>query len=89
MPVKQFRQRPNPVPALQWTGENFDELRAFTGAFLCGGGKNPVWVAVPAGLGFWVDQWWWVIKSADGTYDTFPNELFKRIYEEIVELEDA
>lgn len=31
--IRYFKKKPIPVPMIEWTGENMDEIRQFTGVF--------------------------------------------------------
>lgn len=82
MPESRFRKRPVEVAAIQWTGENLDEVRAFLGDAWIGQYANGAVTLptlhgpVPAEVGAWVLR---------GPRDFWPveSETFAETYEPV------
>jgi hypothetical protein len=90
---QRYRDRPTEVTAVQWTGDNWDELRAFTGHFP----DNPHWyplgnsckeqrgeiydqlhdIWVPFELGDWI------VRSACNELHPYKPDVFDATYEPV------
>lgn len=91
MTAKTYRKKPVTVEAIQWTGDNFEELRKFVGTFRVLAFDEPgVIVAENSETHLWVEanqQWLpivvseWVLKDKLGYYPC-KDEMFQHSYEE-------
>ena len=84
-----YRSKPSEIEAVQWRGDNFDELAAFVPASLLAlddeergelvmrAGKDGVqgWMDVPVG--------YWIVRQPDDLSDHWPveDDYFQRKYE--------
>jgi hypothetical protein len=82
-----YRQRPVEVEAIQWTGENPDEIRVFLGDTPCHlwPGTNIIALPAPDGngavsvkVGAWI-----VTDPVRGGFGPCPAEVFESIYEPV------
>jgi hypothetical protein len=82
--IKEFRKRPITITAVQWTGDNLDELMEFTdgdfeldvfGLAEVWDKLHDTWVTVKDGQ--------WVIKGVKGEFYPIDEEALADTYEEI------
>ncbi len=83
--VARYRKKPVEVDAIQWTGENFDAVKAFaSGAVGIGtvmGGAIPLWVTAAAATCY-VERGDWIIREPDGSgFYPVTDDPFSVIYE--------
>ena len=75
-----FRQKPVEIEALQWTGENSDDVRKFCPSFTVVADR---WTARIQSKWGWTtvkrDQW--VLKNTDGTFDAVEDAFLKQNYD--------
>lgn len=89
MSVKRYRTKPMEVEAIQWTGENKDEVEAFvTGAlidFLMKlNARIPIAVYIHTSKGYMIARHGdYIVKLADDDYYSCKPDVFKQKYEEI------
>jgi hypothetical protein len=91
---QKYRDRPTEVAAVQWTGGNLDEVRAFAGHFP----DNPGWYplgfsSVPPQSGEVYDQLhdiWvpfglgdWIVRSACNELHPYKPDVFAATYEPV------
>lgn len=96
MSVATYRKRPVTVEALQWTGENLEEMQEWTGAgatsfYLIEEEDKPyldnpentadLWVAAN-GYYIGICDGEWVLKDELGFYPC-KDEMFKKVYERV------
>jgi hypothetical protein len=91
MPVAQFRKRAVVIEAIQWTGDNFEELRAFAGPdvellpYLDPPGPDKIsirtmangWVPSPVGE--------WLMKGVSGEFYPCADSVFRASYDAATE----
>jgi hypothetical protein len=92
-----YRKRPIVIDAIQWTGENWEEVRefcrrldGFSAVVFWDHGDDAVFIdtlegTMRAGLG------WYIIRGAHGEFYPCRADVFRDTYEPVVdkELEDA
>lgn len=94
MPAQKYRKVPVTIEAIQWTGENYEEIRewAWTGAdtevatldtavsqLMVWNSEEDQWIRCP------LDHW--VIKGIRGEYYPCSDVVFQRTYEAVDSLE--
>jgi hypothetical protein len=92
--VKTFRKKPVEIQAMQWTGENLDEVLGFTGdrkfavlaeidRTLCGDPACTAELFVAANR-VWmaIETGEWILRDAKGFYPCKP-DIFAATYEEV------
>lgn len=77
MVVGRFRKKPVVVEALQWTGENIEELRAFIPKKLLRGTKIVTLEGVMT-----ISRGDWIIKGVLGEYYPCKPDVFEKTYDE-------
>jgi hypothetical protein len=81
--MAKFRKRPVVVEAVQWTGDNLDEIKAFGGADIVVDSEHPIIVKTANGLVALGRHAWLVRDPTSG--DTWPmaSNIFERTYESV------
>lgn len=75
-----FRKLPVEVEAVQWTGENRDELDAFAGRVIEESVPGYLRIGTLEGLmSFWTG--WYVIKGVEGEFYACKPSIFEKTYE--------
>lgn len=87
--MPRFRARDPKVDAIQWTGDNFDDVAAFMGAGPSGGleisrrmaaADGRLRIITTAGAAA-ADTGEWIIRDREGTLSTLPPLVFDARYE--------
>ena len=79
--MPKFRKKPVVIEAVQWTGENIDELRAFTGVSFSisfENGRIPIQTLegeITADVGDWI------IKGVKGEFYPCKPDIFEQTYD--------
>jgi hypothetical protein len=85
MPVERYRKKPIVVEAVQWTGENIDEITAFLGEdFVSHHDRGDVFVCtkedvIGGGIGYWF------IRGVEGEHYPCAPAIFEATYERVEE----
>jgi hypothetical protein len=86
-----YRKKPVVIEAVQWTGENLDEVKDFLGKDFVGiapdlGGEEAVLVRTLEGhSGFdQAPQGWWIIRGVKGEHYGCRDDIFLATYEPVV-----
>lgn len=86
--MKKYRKKPIDVDAIQWTGENIDEMCLFLGSNNLTTERSPT----KNHLYFWTSQGMalakkgdYIIKEIDGEFYPCKKDLFAKTYEKISE----
>lgn len=79
MSIALFRKKPVEVLAVQWTGDNFDEVYDFTGGEFNG---NKVYDCLHES---WVrlEEMDWIIKGIQGEFYPCKRDIFYQTYERV------
>lgn len=91
-----YQTKPQPIEAIQWTGDNIEEVREFLGKphffdtsekWLSGYPEGYAVYSVDTGMGSWyyIDEGYWIVRWADmhspDKYMTFDDYTFQQQYE--------
>lgn len=90
--IRRFKRRPSTVEAVQWSGDNYDEIRDWS----WDGKTNMVALLddEPGTLMVYIsveDQWvrvregWWVVRGIAGEFYPCEHDVFVRSWEEVEE----
>jgi hypothetical protein len=88
-----FRKKPVVIDAVQWTGENVDEVNAFCGEggltrlrpeLNDGSESHRVWIKTPEGT-MAADVGDWIIKGVKGEFYPCKPDIFALTYESVEE----
>lgn len=86
--MKKYRKKPIDVDAIQWTGENIDEMCLFLGSNNLTIERSPT----KNHLSFWTSQGMalakkgdYIIKEIDGEFYPCKKDIFAKTYEKISE----
>lgn len=77
--VQKYKKRYAESEALQWTGNNFEELKSFAGDALGTAGDNPIIHTLDGDMVVSLNDY--VIKGVHGVFYLCPPEIFRSIYE--------
>ena len=83
--MKHYVKKPIPVLALQWTGENLEEIKSFctdsNGEEKCFKNKKTIWLSTREGqLKTVVGDY--IIKNIEGEFYPCPESIFLKSYDE-------
>jgi hypothetical protein len=83
--VKKFVKKPVQIEALQYTGNNFDELQAFCGEYLSGVlvYNKPIRILTLEGP-IYGQVGDWIIRGVKGEYYPCKPDIFEQTYSEVV-----
>lgn len=78
-------KRPRPVQCIQWTGGNWEALRAFAGDSVRMDDRKQGHLMVRPqphlAYSFHMQPGFWLIQATNGTWDVESNDMFTRLYE--------
>jgi len=77
--MRRYRKKPIEVEAIQWTGDNLDEITSFcdvTGTYWMG----QIWIRTLEG-GVWASVGDWIIKGVKGEFYPCKPDIFEQTYE--------
>lgn len=79
-----YRKKPIPVEAIQYTGDNFLELQAWSNdhVTLSDYNEDAICVYTPGGL-LWFDEGDYVIKGVSGEFYPCQKDIFEETYEKV------
>lgn len=88
--VKKYRKKPVVIEAVQWIGENKDEVLAFIGAHgyyteLVGVERGPAFVIQTLEGKLFVRPNDWIIKGIKGEFYPCKPDIFEATYEEVTD----
>ena len=80
-----FRKKPVVIEAVQWTGENLDEVKAFLGDDFWSVHSQRGILSVKSREGVVVgERQYWVIRGVDGEHYLCAPDIFAKTYEPVV-----
>ena len=82
--IKKYKKKPVIIEAVQWTGDNIDEIIKFCGDSLTFKGSKPFKVYINTLEGRHIcSPHDYIIKGVQGEFYPCKPDIFERIYEEI------
>lgn len=82
--MSKYRKKPVVVEAVQWTGENFYELKEFMkdGNIRLGWFEDHLYISKPE-ENYFVDMGTYIIKGVHGEFYPCKPDIFHKTYEEV------
>jgi hypothetical protein len=86
--MKMYVKKPIPVPALQWTGDNFQEIKDFCTdenlEEMCFTNNKDLWVKTREGQ-LMAQVGDFIMKGIEGEFYPCAESVFKKTYDEVIE----
>lgn len=82
--IKTFAKKPIQVQAVQWTGDNYEEIANFVGriGFPCSFDKDSVIIETLEN-DYYAIKGDWIIRGIDGKFYLCDPDIFEKTYEEV------
>lgn len=87
--IKQYIKKPAKISAIEWTGDNFDEVKAFAGAnalidHVMNGSQNKKVLKIRTELGIVnAEKGDFIIQGTHGDFYPCKADIFKDVYQEV------
>lgn len=79
--IKMYVKKPIPIAAIQWTGENIDEVSAFMGENITQY-NNTLTIKTLEG-DMWATVGDYILRGINGEFYPCKGEIFKKTYDEV------
>lgn len=80
--IKTFVKKPVKVQAVQWTGDNYDEISSFTNGDFC---QYDEIIVIMTNAGWrYIEKADWIIRGVNGEFYPCKPDIFEKTYEEVL-----